>query len=76
MRKLDFKALQNLSLVTHIGMVMIIPIFGGVYIGNYLDVRFGTGSLFLFVFIIIGIITAFMNLFKIAMRKTNDKDRK
>ncbi|MCD6436335.1 MAG: AtpZ/AtpI family protein [Clostridiales bacterium] len=52
---------------------MIIPIIGGVYFGNYLDVRFGTGSLFLFVFIIIGVITAFMNLFKMTIRKSNNK---
>ena len=73
MRKIDFKSLQNLALITQVGFIMIIPIIGGVYLGSYLDKRFGTGSLFLFIFIIIGVITAFMNLFKITIRKSKNK---
>lgn len=76
MRKLDFKALQNLTLVTHIGIIMILPIFGGVYLGSYLDTRFGTGSIFLLIGIILGVVMSFMNLFKIALRKSKNKDGK
>lgn len=76
MRKLDFRSLQNLALITQIGFIMIIPIFGGVFLGHYLDTRFGTGSLFLFIFIIIGVISAFMNLFKLTIRKSKNKDGK
>lgn len=76
MKKIDFNAMQNLTLVTHIGVVMIIPIIGGVYFGNYLDTRFGTNGVFLFIFIIIGVITSFMNLFKIGLRKSKKKDGK
>ena len=74
LRKLDFDALKNLSLVSHIGIIMILPIIGGVYLGNYLDNRLGTGSVFLLVGIILGVITAFMNLFKIAIRKSKKRD--
>jgi F0F1-type ATP synthase assembly protein I len=76
MGKLDFRALQNLSLVTHVGFVMIIPIIGGVYFGNYLDLRFGTGGIFLLIFVVVGVMTAFMNLFRITLRKTGKKDGK
>ncbi|MEA3423799.1 MAG: AtpZ/AtpI family protein [Bacillota bacterium] len=76
MRKIDFKSLQNLALITQVGFIMIIPIIGGVYLGSYLDTRFGTGSLFLFIFIIVGVVTAFMNLFKITIRKSKNKDGK
>lgn len=76
MGKVDFKALQNLTLVTQIGLVMIIPIFGGVYIGNYLDMRFETSGLFLLIFTIFGVVVAFLNLFKIVLRKSKNKDRK
>lgn len=73
-RKLDFHALKNLTLVSHIGLVMILPIIGGVYLGHFLDQRLGTGSLFLLVGIVLGVVTAFMNLFKIAVRKSKDRD--
>ena len=76
MSKVDFKALQNLALVTQIGLIMIIPIFGGVYIGNYLDMRFGTSGVCLLIFTILGVIVAFSNLFKIVLRKSKNKDRK
>lgn len=74
MRKLDFDALKNLSLVSHIGIIMILPIIGGVYLGNYLDTRFGTGSLFLLIGVLVGVVTAFMNLFKIGIRKSRKRD--
>ncbi|MBN2260192.1 MAG: AtpZ/AtpI family protein [Clostridiales bacterium] len=55
---------------------MILPIFGGVYLGSYLDTRFGTGSIFLLIGIILGVVMSFMNLFKIALRKSKNKDGK
>ncbi len=73
MGRLNYKALENLALVTHIGIIMIIPIFAGVYIGDYLDDRFGTGGIFLLVFILLGIAVSFMNLFKIGLRKSRNK---
>lgn len=76
MSKVDFKTMQNLTLVTQIGLVMIIPIFGGVYIGNYLDIRFGTNGVCLLIFTIFGVIVAFLNLFKMVLRKSKNKDRK
>jgi F0F1-type ATP synthase assembly protein I len=71
--RLNYKALENLALITHIGIVMIIPIFAGVTIGDYLDDRFGTGGIFLLVFILLGIAVSFMNLFKIGLRKSRNK---
>lgn len=76
--RFEYKALKNLALITHIGLVMMIPIFGGVYLGSYLDERFGTGGIFLIVLTLIGVVTAFLNMFKVVMKaagKRDDDDR-
>lgn len=68
-----FKMYENLAFLGHIGMVMILPIIGGVYIGNLIDEKIGSGSLFLFIFIAVGVFTAFLNLYRITMKNTNKR---
>lgn len=62
------KIFQNLALLTQIGIMMVVPIFGGLLVGRFLDNKFGTGNKLLLVFIILGTGAAFMNLYKIAMK--------
>ena len=62
------KILQNLALVSQIGLSMALPILGGVYIGNFLDDKLNTGYIFLGVFSVLGIITSFISLFKITTK--------
>lgn len=64
-RKRKGNILENLALISYIGISMIVPIIGGVYVGRWLDIRFNTQPIFLFVFIIIGVGTAFCSLFKL-----------
>lgn len=68
--------LENLALISYIGISMIIPIIGGVYIGRWLDSRLNTQPIFLFVFIVTGVIVAFMNLFKVATKDVKKDKRK
>lgn len=69
--------MKSLSLLTHIGIVMIIPIFGGVYIGNLIDKKLNTNHIFMFVFIIVGVVAGFMNVYKAIMKETErDKEMK
>ncbi|SNS50253.1 Putative F0F1-ATPase subunit Ca2+/Mg2+ transporter [Anaerovirgula multivorans] len=68
--------LENLALISYIGISMIIPIIGGVYIGRWLDSRLNTQPIFLFVFIVTGVIVAFMNLFKVATKDIEKGKRK
>lgn len=70
------KGLENLVLVTQLGISMASPIIIGLYIGKKLDEYFNKSPLFLFIFIIIGIITAFMSLFKLTGEDSGDKKRK
>lgn len=62
------KIYENLVLVTQIGIMMVVPIMLSLFIGRWLDDKLGTENVFLFVFIIIGVIASFINLYKIAMR--------
>ncbi|MBN2285469.1 MAG: AtpZ/AtpI family protein [Tissierellales bacterium] len=67
------KILENLALVTQIGIVMIVPIMIGLFLGKFLDEKLGTGNIFLLIFIIAGVGSAFLNVYKIAMRDYKKK---
>lgn len=70
-----FKNLKYLSLVTQIGLVMAIPIFGMVLFGNWLDKLLGTNGIILIICILAGVYMAFHNLYNIVMRSFNDDDK-
>jgi len=76
MGKKDLGMYQNLVFVSQIGISMALPIFMGVYGGNWLDQRFGTKGIFLLIGILFGVGTSFMNLYKIAIAKSKDRRRK
>ncbi|MDP3386765.1 MAG: AtpZ/AtpI family protein [Eubacteriales bacterium] len=67
------KIFQNLALVSQIGIMMIVPIVIGLFIGKFLDEKLGTGYVFLFIFLVIGVGAAFINLYKIGMRDQKKK---
>ncbi|SCY87547.1 AtpZ/AtpI family protein [Alkaliphilus peptidifermentans] len=67
---------ENLALISYIGISMIVPIIGGVYLGRWIDSRLNSQPIFLFVLIIMGVIVAFMNLFKVATKDIDKKKRK
>ncbi|KXG76256.1 AtpZ/AtpI family protein [Thermotalea metallivorans] len=68
MAKNNMKLLQNLSLLTHIGLTMTIPIVAGVYIGNWIDQRLQSGNGFLVIFTVVGVVAAFLNVYKLVMK--------
>jgi F0F1-type ATP synthase assembly protein I len=67
------KIMQGIALITQIGISMIVPIILGIFIGRFLDNLIDTNNIFLFVFIIIGVGAAFLNLFKVGLR---DQDKR
>ncbi len=75
-RKYGF--LANFALVSQIGIMMVIPIVLGVWLGNLIDTKLGTGALFLIIFMILGIGAAFRNVYytvyKQFEKKEDDKD--
>lgn len=67
MKKFDF--LQNLALVTQLGISMTVPIVLSIFIGNYIDKKLGTKGVFLIIFIILGIGASISSLFRLTMKK-------
>lgn len=66
---------KNLALVTQVGLNVIIPILLGVYIGTKLDRIFNKKMLFTMTLMILGALSGFMNLFKLAGKpKAKDED--
>ena len=77
-KKSFYKSLSNLALISQIGFSMIVPIIGCVWFASFLMRRFDLGVWVLFVFVILGVVTAFMNLYKLAAFSNKDieKDKK
>jgi len=63
-KKRDAMPLKYIGLIIRLGMSMALPVVAGVLAGRYLDGRLGTGNVFLFIFIIIGTLTSFRNLYR------------
>lgn len=73
--KFDSNIMKSLSLITQIGFLMAIPIIGCILFGNFLDGVLGTEILFLIIFTILGALTAFRNLYVIAMKSSRKRKK-
>lgn len=79
---MNFGAVKNLAYLTQIAFIMLTPILLGVYFGNILDKKFGTSPWILLLCIVLGVGTAFLNLYKFVMtivkkdEKTSKEDYK
>ncbi len=64
----DKKGFQNIVLITQIGFSIVTPILIGVFLGKIVDKWLNTQGIFTIIFIILGAITGFMNLFKMSTK--------
>ncbi len=71
-----YKALSNLALISQSGISMVVPIIGCVWLANYLMKKFDLGVWVLFIFIILGVMTAFANLYKLSQFSKKDEDNR
>ncbi|SDY63469.1 AtpZ/AtpI family protein [Tindallia californiensis] len=69
-------ALENLALVSYIGIAMMVPILAGVVGGRWIDERLGTRPVFLFVLIFVGIMVGFRNVFAVTTRNLPPRKRR
>ena len=67
--------IKALLMISQIGISMIVPIFLAAFIGNWLDAKFGTGFFFL-IFLLLGILAAFRNIYKLTKTFYGFKTRK
>lgn len=66
--------LANFALVSQIGVMMVIPIVLGVWLGGMLDRKFGTGPLFLFILIFLGVGSGFRNVYLLVYKRFDNKE--
>jgi ATP synthase protein I len=66
------KYIKLLASVSTMGISMALAIVIGILIGYYLDKFFHTPPLFFFIFLILGIIAGFRNLYVIMKRSEKD----
>ena len=64
---------RALAMVSKIGITMLVCVFAGVWIGNWLDEKLGTSGIFLIIFIIIGVISGFLNIYKLLTKGAGKK---
>lgn len=60
--------LAAFSLLSQIGMMMVLPIIFCILLGNYLDSKLNTGIIFLIIFTLLGVGAAFRNLFVLSSK--------
>lgn len=72
MKKQTRSIMQNLALVSQVGIMMIVPILGCVWLGQFIDKKLGTGSLFLIIGIVLGVGAAFRNLYQLGVQKSKE----
>ncbi|MDE6182106.1 MAG: AtpZ/AtpI family protein [Eubacteriales bacterium] len=56
------------SLLSQVGINMIIPIILCVFIGKWIDEKLNTDPLFLIIFIILGVLSSFRNLYVLVIK--------
>ncbi|HNQ19214.1 MAG TPA: AtpZ/AtpI family protein [Smithellaceae bacterium] len=68
------KSAIQLAYASSVGIAMVLAIFGCLLIGVYLDRKFDTGSVFTFIFLLIGIVAGFRNLYVLIKRYFTDDE--
>ncbi|MFH1824760.1 MAG: AtpZ/AtpI family protein [Candidatus Firestonebacteria bacterium] len=59
----DFKSLVKLGWASSIGMTLVVSIFVGLGFGIFLDDLFSSSPIFTLIFLILGIMAGFLNIF-------------
>ena len=67
------KDLLQVAYASSIGIAMVITIFGGLYLGSYLDRLLGTGYKFTLILLLIGVAAGFRNIYTFIKRYFTDE---
>jgi len=74
--KIDIKVLRLIPFVSQLAIYMIVPIVICIFIGVKLENHFNTSGILLIVFTILGMLSAFRNLYVLVMRMVNSGNDK
>jgi ATP synthase protein I len=73
MDKSSRDSLMQMAYASSIGIGMVLMIFGGLFLGNYLDEKLGGGHRLVFLFTFLGILVGFRNLYGLIKRSFRDE---
>ncbi len=59
------KSFSKSSIGTEVGFSVVVPIVGGVFLGVYLDKKFGLSPRLTLSFLFLGVMVGFINIFRI-----------
>lgn len=61
--------IRAFSLLTQVAIYMLVPIIMCLFLGKWLDEKFNTNVLFLVIFIILGVLSSFRNLYVLVIKQ-------
>lgn len=64
---------QMLSLMSQLGIMMVVSIFGCFFIGKFIDDKLNTEPIFMLIFLLLGVGGAFMSVYKTVIGYTKRK---
>ncbi len=67
MNKKNMRIAESFAMISQVGISFVVYIVGALFIGKFIDSKLSTSPLFLIGFIILGVIAAFFNIFKMLM---------
>jgi ATP synthase protein I len=74
-KKEIFDVVSLLSLVSQLGLMMVIPIIGCTLLGRYIDNKLNTTPIFLIILLMLGIGGAFKGVYKTVIVYTKKKGK-
>jgi ATP synthase protein I len=75
MKEKDRRLIRVLGVLSTVGIAMVAATVIGFYFGRFLDARFGTGPWLTIIFLVLGIVAGFRNLYQSARRAQQEMDR-
>jgi ATP synthase protein I len=72
MDKESKKSLMQMTYASTVGIFMVIVIFVGIYLGSYLDRKFGTAPYFTILLLAMGVFAGFRNVY-LLIQKIKDE---
>lgn len=66
-------AAEMLSLISQLGIIMLVCIFGCFFVGKFIDAHIGTGRIFTMGFLILGVASAFNSVYRVLHKYTKGK---
>jgi ATP synthase protein I len=62
-----------MAYASSIGISMVVSIFGALYLGIWLDRKFGTDPCLTMLFLLMGVVSGFRNIYVMIKRSLNDE---